>query len=259
MFSCDKKTPETKSPPEESTALLIDNSYSMFSPDFQPDRLSVLKKAVQNIINHKKDNQAFSIIVYSSESYILCPLTQDKTQLLSAVNKLDTARIRKMPSGTNFTHALLNGISSLSSISEKKSIVLFSDGKENRTWWYSAKIPIEVAFKNKIKINTVMMMPKDSIVATIVFDTQDKITYQKQKATPEDSIDLKKISSQTGGSFKYFNTKEKLLRFNFNTWISEKRKVPIKTGSYSIDNDELKMVYESTKITNDNLLKKFNQ
>lgn len=254
LFSCNKtKISKIQSLPDESTALIIDNSYSMLSPDFQPNRLTVIKKAVQNIINRKKETQAFSLVVYSSESYILCPLTKDKTQLLAAVNKLDTVRIKKMPWGTSFTHALLNGITSLRLNSKKKSIVLFSDGKENRQWWYSGKIPIEIAFKNKIKINTVMIMSKDSIIASIIFDIKDKIQYQKQKATPEDSIELKKISLQTGGSFKFFNSKEKVLGFNFNSWISEKNKTPIKTGLYPIDNEELKKVYEITKATNDRL------
>ncbi|WP_449401314.1 vWA domain-containing protein [Chryseobacterium wanjuense] len=130
ILNCNKsKTPEIKKDlPQENIALLVDNSLTMLGKDFEPNRITVIKEVIRKIVLHKKENQAFSIVVFARNSYILCPLTKDKNQLLSAVNKLDTG-IMKLYPGTNFSNVLLNGILSLSSEFDHKSMILFSDRK----------------------------------------------------------------------------------------------------------------------------------
>ncbi|WP_367117860.1 VWA domain-containing protein [uncultured Chryseobacterium sp.] len=110
--------------------LLVDNSLTMLARDFEPNRIITIKEVIRKVIQNKKENQAFSVVVFAGNSFLLCPLTKDKDQLLSAFNKLDRG-IMKMKPGTNFSNAMLNGIASLQSQAGNKAMILFTDGKEN--------------------------------------------------------------------------------------------------------------------------------
>jgi len=256
MISCNKaKTPKAKKgQPQQNIAILIDNSISMVSKDFAPDRITVMKEVLKNIIDHKKENQAFSIVVYSGNSYILCPLTKDKNQLLSAVNKLSLGLLKLKP-GTNFSNPLLNGIFSLSSTFDHKSMILFTDGKEN-VKSYSLDIPIQDAIKNNIKVNTVLFSSKDFAMAPTQVDLDGNFVFSKTKIEI-DSTQLKQISSETGGIFKTFYTKDEFTKYDFNTLISQDQHSKNKKASPEVNNDRLSKIYKQIENTNDSMAVKF--
>lgn len=251
LISCNKvETPKTKKEqPQQNIAILIDNSISMVSKDFAPDRMTVMKGVLKNIIDHKKENQAFSIVVYSGNSYILCPLTKNKKSLLAAVNKLSLGMLKLRP-GTNFSNPLLNGIFSLSSVFDHKSMILFTDGKEN-VKSYSLDIPIQDAIKNNIKVNTILFTPKDFAMAPIEMDINGNFVFSKVKVEI-DSTQLKQISAETGGIFKTFYTKEEFTQYNFNTLISQETNSN-KKAAPEINNDQLSKIYNQIEKTNDSM------
>jgi hypothetical protein len=253
IFSCNKtknNQPE-KELPQENIALLVDNSLSMIAQDFEPNRITVIKDVIKNIIDHKKENQAFSIVIFSKDSYVLCPLTKDKNQLLSAIHKLD-AGILKMRPGTSFSHVLLNGMRSLNSEFDNKSMILFSDGKET-VKSYPLDVVIQDAVKNNIRINSIMMTPKDFAILPASMDSQGNIQFTKTKAEKADSIWLKKIASETGGIFKLFYTKDAIEKFNFSQMIAEKKKAQVKKTSSKTNDDEMSKIYKQIEISNDSV------
>lgn len=263
IVSCNKAdtniTPPKKPQqlPQENIALLVDNSLSMIAKDFEPNRITVIKNVIKNIIDQKKENQAFSIVVFAKNSYILCPLTKDKNQLLSAINNLD-AGIMQLHPGTVFSHVILNGMRSISKESGNKSMILFSDGKES-TKSYPLEIAVQDAIKNNIKINTVMITPKDFTIMPISIDSKGKFQYQKLKAEPADTIQLKKISTETGGTFKLFYTKDAIQKFNFSQLLSEKGNSNIKKIPSKISDDKLNKIYREIEMSNDSLAVIFNR
>ncbi|NML59494.1 vWA domain-containing protein [Chryseobacterium cheonjiense] len=253
LIKCDKRdTHQAKHQniPQQNTALLVDNSLTMIAKDFEPDRISVLKEAIKKIIEHKKENQAFSIVVFAGNSYILCPLTKDKNKLLSAVNRLNTG-IMKLRPGTNFANALLNGISSLSGEFDHKSMILFSDGKET-IHSYALEIPLEDAKRNNIAIHSVMITPKDFTILPVTMDMKGNFEFAKMKAEPADSTLMKKISSETNGNFKLFYTKQEIQKFNFSSIIESSHKENRKV-SPKVNDNELSKIYMQIQKTNDSL------
>lgn len=260
IVSCnkpEKKNIQPKKDPQQNIALLIDNSLTMLSKDFDPNRITVVKNILKDIIHHKKDNQAFSIVIFAKNSYILCPLTKDRNQLLSAVNKLEVG-IHKLDPGTNFSHVLLNGIRSLKTELNNKSMILISDGDENIKS-YDLDIPIHDAIKNNITINTVVITPKDYAIEPSAMDIYGTMIFEKIKAKPIDSIKLKKISYETGGTFHVFYTKEEIRKFNFNQLTLKNKDVkPLKTSS-SITVEKLSKIYKEIEMSNDSAAAIFNR
>jgi len=257
MIHCGKtesKSSKPQSITQENIALLVDNSLTMIAKDFEPDRISVLKETIKKIIEHKKENQAFSIVVFAGNSYILCPLTKDKNKLLSAVNRLNTG-IMKLRPGTNFSNALLNGISSLSSEFDHKSMILFSDGKET-IHSYALEIPLEDAKRNNITIHSVMITPKDFTILPVTMDMKGNFEFAKMKAEPADSTLMKKISSETNGNFKLFYTKQEIQKFNFSSIIESSHKENRKV-SPKVNDNELSKIYMQIQKTNDSLKTEF--
>lgn len=253
MLNCGKtesKSLKNKSVPQQNIALLVDNSLTMIAKDFEPDRISVLKQTIKKIIEHKKENQAFSIVVFAGNSYILCPLTKDKNKLLSAVSRLNTG-IMKLRPGTNFSNVLLNGISSLSGEFDHKSMVLFSDGKETINS-YPLEIPLEDAKRNNITIHSVMITPKDFAILPVTMDTKGNFEFTKLKVKPADSTLMKQISSETNGDFKLFYTKQEIQKFNFSSLLEMAAKKN-NTISPKINDNELSKIYKQIQKTNDSL------
>lgn len=253
LIYCSKKESKptkNQSIPQQNIALLVDNSLTMIAKDFEPNRISVLKEIVKNIVEHKKENQAFSIVVFAGNSYILCPLTKDKNKLLSAVNRLDNG-IMKLKPGTNFSNALLNGISSLSSEFDHKSMIVFSDGKET-IHSYPLEIPLEDAKRNNIAIHSVMITPKDFAILPVTMDMNGNFEFTKMKAKPADSTLMKKISSETKGNFKLFYTKQEIQKFNFSSLIESPHKENRKV-SPKVNDNELSKIYMQIQKTNDSL------
>lgn len=258
ILSCNKShiSDTKKEFPQQNIALLVDNSITMYAKDFEPNRITVLQDVLKKIITNKKENQAFSIVVFSGNSYILCPLTKDKNQLLSAVNRLDFG-ILNLKFGTNFSNPLLSGISSLNTELNNKSIILFSDGKEN-VKSYPIDIPIEDAITNNIKINSILITPKDFKIEPIQMDLQNNFKFAKTKAEPFDTSQLEKIATKTGGTFKILYTKEELNAFDFQQLISEAKTLKIEKTLSKEDHEKLSKIYKEIEITNDSLAVRFN-
>lgn len=254
IISCSKKENQhfkTQDIPKENIALLVDNSLTMLATDFKPNRIMVMKEVLRNMIKNRKENQAFSIVVFAGNSFLLCPLTKDKNQLLSAVDKLDQG-IMKMRPGTNFSNAMLNGIASLKGQSGYKSMILFTDGKENLKS-YPHQIALGDAARNKIRIDAVITTAKDSVMMPHTIDLNGNIQFARVKAEPVDSILMEKITSETGGNFKLFYTQEDLLKFNISQFTSEKSKAKPKKMTLKISENKLNKIYKNIQMTNDSM------
>lgn len=256
LLNCSEtKTTAKEELPQQNIAILIDNSMTMWAKDFEPSRIDVVKNILKNIVNHKKENQAFSIVVYSANSYILCPLTKDKNQLLAAIDKADKG-IMVLKPGTNFSHGLLNGISSLSSELHHKSILLITDGNEN-TKSYPIDIPMEDAVRNNITINSVVMTAKDYALMPVRMDFNNKVTFDKVKVEPFDTVQISKITTKTGGNFQIFYTKKELEAFNFQKFFENTQKAKGENISSTVNEATLSKIYKKVQATNDSLKLKF--
>lgn len=261
LINCDKKENQhlikPQNIPQENIVLLVDNSLTMLAPDFEPNRIITMKEVIGNLIKKKKENQAFSIVVFAGNSFLLCPLTKDKNQLLSAIDKLDRG-IMKMRPGTNFSNALFNGIASLKSQSGNRTMILFTDGKENLKS-YPYQLALDDAAGKNIRIDAVVITAKDSVMMPSKMDLNGNIQFAKVKAEPIDRILIRKIISETGGDFKVFYTKKELLKFDISQFISGKpgAKSKPEKNTTKINEQKLSKIYKEIQRTNDSLKVRF--
>lgn len=202
----------------ESVAILIDISITMQSPDFHPNRLQSAIDSVKKIIENKKENQAFSIVLFSGNSFVLCPLTTNKEDLLNSINKIKNYWLI-IKVGTNIPEALLNATNSLKNAETLKSILIFTDGATN-VHSYPFGLVEKVLLNENIVLNAIYISPKNYELLPATMDSNGKIIFEKQKVKPMDET-LFTLSKKCGGFQKRFYTVEDVSNFNFQELYSE--------------------------------------
>jgi len=113
---------------------LVDLSRSMDAEDIQPSRLSRTKLELERLVD-KFSSDRLGLIVFSSEAFLQCPLTFDRSALLLFINTLNTSLLSN--SGTEFSPAIEMAIEKHQQAEDNavnqqqsKIIVLFSDGED---------------------------------------------------------------------------------------------------------------------------------
>lgn len=113
---------------------LVDLSRSMDAEDIQPSRLSRTKLELERLVD-KFSSDRLGLIVFSSEAFLQCPLTFDRSALLLFINTLNTGLLSN--SGTEFSPAIEMAIEKHQQAEDNavnqqqsKIIVLFSDGED---------------------------------------------------------------------------------------------------------------------------------
>jgi len=112
--------------------IAVDLSQSMNAVDIQPSRLEKIKFEIKKIINEFSADR-IGIIIFSSESFLQCPLTYDQSSLNLWVESLKTSLV---PSGgTDFGPPLKMAADKLkdedpAQKSQAKLVILISDGED---------------------------------------------------------------------------------------------------------------------------------
>lgn len=252
----ENKTVQKKDLPPQNIALVIDKSISMYSIDFKPNRSEAVLNALKNVISHKKDHQAFSIVVFAGDSYLICPLTKNKQELLTAIDKAaqQITHIKPLKPGTSFSHALLNALYSLKGHKGQNSILFFSDGNTTIDS-YPISIPVNEAISNSIPINSIVITPKDFAISPTTMDLNFKMGFEKVKAIPVDTIKAKQIPAKTGGIFKIFYTQKDFDQFDLKNVIDNPNYQLPKESPVNTDPKKLMSIYSDIEKKNDSIAK----
>lgn len=108
--------------------VVLDVSSSMTAEDLYPNRILVAKRMLADFINNRP-NDRIGLIVFGSQSYLQCPLTNDQKTLLGF---LDDIKIGMAEDGTAIGMAIANGVKRLkNSLAKTKLILLLTDGDNN--------------------------------------------------------------------------------------------------------------------------------
>lgn len=105
----------------------IDTSKSMLAEDVKPDRLERAKLSVLDLIDVLKGDR-IGIVAFSGQAFLQCPLTLDYDAFRMSIEALDTDIIRR--GGTNISAAINEAEAAFASTSNKKIVILISDGEE---------------------------------------------------------------------------------------------------------------------------------
>jgi Ca-activated chloride channel homolog len=111
--------------------IAIDLSQSMNATDIGPSRLQRIKFELKNLVK-KFAGDRIGIIIFSSESYIQCPLTFDQNVLQLHLDGLNTGLVPNQ--GTDLSSPLEMALSRYvveeSNEVKSKSVILISDGED---------------------------------------------------------------------------------------------------------------------------------
>ncbi len=204
--------------------LAIDVSGSMLSQDFQPNRLEVAKEVAEEFIRSRPIDR-IGIVIFSGESYTLCPITTDKNTLLTQVNGLRSGMLQD---GTLIGEGLATSVDRLSKTNAKsKVVILLTDGKEEapETRLIDPLTALEIAKSHGIKVYTIGMSAQNAV------PIEENIKGKKQKATSFfiDEELLRRLAGETGG--EYFRARDKLSLENIYRQIDQMEKSKIEIQS----------------------------
>ena len=205
--------------------LSIDVSGSMLSTDFQPNRLEVAKEVAEEFIRSRPVDR-IGLVIFSGESYTLCPITTDKNTLLEQINGLRSGMLQD---GTLIGEGLATAVDRLSKSGAKsKIVILLTDGKEEapETRLIDPLTALEIAKTQGVKVYTVGMSAQNATA------TVEETNTKKRKPASNFLLDeelLRRIAEETGG--QYFRARDKLGLENIYQQIDkmEKSKIDIQS------------------------------
>jgi len=181
--------------------ICIDLSESMNANDIQPTRLEKVKFELKNLVDAFNSDR-IGLIIFSSESFMQCPLTYDQGALNLFIETLGTNLVPN--AGTDFGPPIemafekLSGEEATSAQQKSKIIILISDGEDFGENTLANVTQLE---ENGIKLFTFGVGTKaGSRIKTNYGFKTDK--NGREVYTKLNAKDLKSLAIKTGG--KYF-------------------------------------------------------
>lgn len=175
--------------------LAIDVSGSMLARDFTPDRLEAAKEIGIKFISGRQSDR-MGLVVFSGESFTLCPLTTDHAAL---INMFKDVKMGILEDGTAIGSGLATSISRLKeSNAISKVVILLTDGVNNRGE-IAPLTAAEIAKSFGIRVYPVGI----GSIGTAPYPVQTPfgVQYQNMEVKIDEEM-LQQVADMTGG--KYF-------------------------------------------------------
>lgn len=206
--------------------LALDISASMLARDFQPNRLVAAKDVAANFIADRT-NDRIGLVVFAGESLTLCPLTTDKTTLLT---QLARAEIGLIEDGTAIGNGLATSVNRLrESTAKSKVIILLTDGVNN-SGQIAPLTAAEIARTYGIRVYTIGV-GSEGKAPYPARDIWGNIFYTQIEVEMDEEI-LKEISALTGG--EYFRATDKNALAEIYERINAMEKSRIETNEFTV-------------------------
>ncbi len=198
-----------------------DISGSMLAEDLKPNRLEAGKNIAIEFIKNRPDDR-IGLIVFSGESFTQCPLTIDHEVLINLYSQIRNGMLQD---GTAIGMGLATAVNRLKdSEAKSKVIILLTDGSNNM-----GSIPPltagEIAKQFNIRVYTVGI-GTNGYAPYPVPSPFGGVVYQKLKVDIDEPL-LKKIASETGGSYFRATDNKKLKEIYERIDQMEKAKIDV--------------------------------
>jgi Ca-activated chloride channel homolog len=175
--------------------LCMDVSGSMLAEDFSPNRLEAAKEVASNFIDSRVSDRV-AIVMFSGESFTLCPLTTDKNMLKSQVYNMKQGLLED---GTAIGSGLATSCDRLKDSKTKTKIVILLTDGENNGGLIDPQTAKEIAKSFSIRVYTIgvgtdkgeVVMPTMTPMGTV---------KQRQKVSIDEKL-LTQIAKETGGKY----------------------------------------------------------
>lgn len=202
-FSVSQDRDETKG---IDIMLAVDVSLSMFSKDFDPDRLTVLKKIAKNFIS-RRPNDRVGLVTYKMEAFPKVPLTFDH----DAVNyEIENINQREMVDGTSVGDGLAVAVNHLiKSKAKSKIVILMTDGVNSPVPnLFPPQLAAILAKDNNIKVYCIGIGTNGYALMPVDVD-EFGFYYQERQVSIDENM-LKEIAATTGGKYYRADSESRL-------------------------------------------------
>ncbi len=180
--------------------LCIDVSGSMMAQDFTPNRMEAAKEVAGNFAANRPTDR-IGLVIFSGESFTLCPLTTDQHVLNEQIANIQSGLLED---GTAIGSGLATSVDRLrSSKSKSKVVILLTDGENN-----GGQIPPltakELAKATGVRVYTIGV-GTEGFAQTPMQTQSGAVVMQREKVNIDEKL-LTQIANETGG--KYFRAKD---------------------------------------------------
>ncbi len=175
--------------------LCLDVSGSMLAQDFTPNRLEASLAVARDFIKRRKGDR-IGLVIFSGQSFTLCPITNDHNALLYQLNKVNYGMLSD---GTSIGSGLASSVERLrTSKAKSRVVVLLTDGEDTGGRMDPATAK-QLALTFEIKVYTIGMgtigyakMPYKTAIGTTVME-EEKVSIDETLLTD--------IAESTGGKY----------------------------------------------------------
>lgn len=205
--------------------LCFDISGSMTEKDFPPNRLEASKEVALDFVNGRAGDR-IGVVIFSRQSFTLCPLTTDKNTVLAQISRIQSGYLTE--DGTAIGSGLATSVDRLKSLKSKsKVIILLTDGVD-----FGGTIPPDIAKEMaklyKVKVYTIGVGSEKEIDEQV--ETPFGRVNNKKRLEFNEPL-LKEIADETGGQYFHATDREALAKIY--TSINQLEKSKIEITSYN--------------------------
>jgi Ca-activated chloride channel family protein len=196
----------------------------MTEKDFTPNRLEASKEVAQSFVNDRPGDR-IGVVIFSRQSFTLCPLTTDKNTVLSQIVNIHPGYLEE--EGTSVGSGLATSVDRLKDQKTKsKIVVLLTDGVD-----FGGLIPPDIAKEMaklyRIKVYTIGVGSEKEIEEQV--ETPFGRTSNRKRLEFNEAL-LKNIAEETGGQYFHATDKETLQKIYAS--INKLEKTRIKVTAY---------------------------
>jgi Ca-activated chloride channel homolog len=206
--------------------LCFDISGSMTEQDFQPNRIEAAKAVAEQFVQQRPGDR-IGIVIFSSVSFMLCPITSDHNTVLTQIRNIQSGYLEE--EGTAIGSGLATSVDHLrDSKSKSKVVILLTDGVD-----VGGSVPPDLARQMAQKYNVrvyTIGIGSEKEVDQVVQSPLGGEVMQKRKLEFNEGL-LKDLAYSTGG--QYFHATDNDALKKIYTSINQLEKTKIKITTYN--------------------------
>lgn len=209
--------------------LALDVSESMRAEDFKDaNRLQTAKSVIQDFLRNRESDR-IGLVVFSGESFTLCPLTLDYSVLVELLDNVEVAMGGQLQDGTAIGDAIATTTHRLrDSEAKTKIVILLTDG-ENNAGTIDPGTAASLAQSFGIRVYTIGMGKEEG--ARIPYEDTTFGKRYREELTYLDEDTLKQIANTTGA--RYFRATDVQSLKQVYAEIDQLEKTKFKVVSYT--------------------------
>lgn len=179
--------------------LALDVSESMRAEDFKDaNRLQTAKSVIRDFLRHRESDR-IGLVVFSGESYTLCPLTLDYSVLIELLDDVEVAMGGQLEDGTAIGDAIATTTHRLRTVEAKTKIVILLTDGENNAGTIEPETAAALAQSFGIKVYTIGMGKEGGALIPYQDTTLGK--RYREVLTYLDEETLKQIANTTNARY----------------------------------------------------------